>query len=86
LPEDGFYEADPDVDTGLVHIVTPADEGYYPPPAEDTFAGRFTAPLTVDPRTVPARPERARLVPIVAGVAGVDSTAGCATAEHEAAR
>jgi hypothetical protein len=71
LPEDGFYEADPDVDTGPVHIVTPADEGYYPPPAEDTFAGRFTAPLTVDPRTVPVRPERARLVPIVAGVAGV---------------
>jgi hypothetical protein len=41
LPEDGFYEADPDVDTGPVHIVAPADEGYYPPPAEDTFAGRF---------------------------------------------
>jgi hypothetical protein len=26
LSEDGFYEADPDVDTGPVHVVTPTDE------------------------------------------------------------
>jgi hypothetical protein len=26
LSEDGFYESDPDVDTGPVHVVTPTDE------------------------------------------------------------
>jgi hypothetical protein len=86
LSEDGFYEADPDVDTGPVHVVTPTDEdiegegaraaewpqAYRPPPAEEnTFAARFTAPVTVDPRTVPVKAERVRLGPIVAGVAGV---------------
>jgi hypothetical protein len=45
---------------------------YRPPPAdEDTFAGRFTAPLTIDPRSVPVKPERVRLGPILAGAAGV---------------
>jgi hypothetical protein len=27
----------------------------YRPPEQDTFAGRFTAPLTVDPRTTPVK-------------------------------
>ncbi|WP_051574333.1 hypothetical protein [Mycobacterium sp. URHB0044] len=43
-----------------------------PPPVEpETFAGRFTAPLTVDPRTVPVRHNVIRVGPIVAGVAGL---------------
>jgi hypothetical protein len=42
-----------------------------PPPEQDTFAGRFTAPLTVDPRTTPVKSDGVRLGPIVAGVAGV---------------
>jgi hypothetical protein len=128
LEDEGFYgagtDADPEADTGPVHVVTPtgedvfvedvADEvasdedwpqGYYPPPVDertsyppavqddtdfeetrpvqwpqahrppapdqDTFAGRFAAPLTIDPRTTPVKPERVRLGPIVAGVAGV---------------
>jgi serine/threonine kinase PknH len=51
----------------------PLDErATYPPlPEQDTFAGRFTAPLTIDPRTTPVKPQRGRLVPIVAGAAGV---------------
>ena len=83
LSEDSFYEADPDVDTGPVHVVTPTDEdiageegdwpqAYRPAPAEeDTFAGRFTAPLTVDPRTVPVKAKRVRLGYVVAGVLAV---------------
>ena len=109
LEDDGFYgagtDADPDADTGPVHIVTPADEDvahvedvavepvYYLPPfdtdfeetrpvpsrqayrapplEQDTFAGRFAAPLTVDPRMTPVKSEGVRLGPIVAGVAGV---------------
>ena len=85
LSDDDFYEADPDVDTGPVHVVTPTDQdiagedaraaewpqAHRPPPAEeDTFAGRFTAPLTIAPRTVPVKANRVRLGPIVAGVAG----------------
>jgi hypothetical protein len=89
--EDAFYEADPDEDTGPVHIVTPPHEDatveqtgaieqasvgewptYRPPPPEvDTFAGRFTAPLTIDPRTVPVKSNRVRPGPVAAGVAGV---------------
>jgi serine/threonine kinase PknH len=42
-----------------------------PAPEQDSFAGRFTAPLTIDPRTTPVRAERVRLGPVVAGVAGV---------------
>jgi hypothetical protein len=109
LEEEGFYgagtDADPDADTGPVHVVTPKDEdvahvedvaveqSYYPPPVDDTdfeetrpvqwpqahrpppeqdtFAGRFTAPLTVDPRTMPVKSDGVRPGPIVAGVAGV---------------
>lgn len=90
LEDEGFYgagaDADPEADTGPVHIVTPTDEdvvvedardgdwpqAYRPPPPEqDTFAGRFAAPLTVDPRMTPVKPQGARLGPIVAGVAGV---------------
>jgi hypothetical protein len=84
LEDEGFYgagtDADPEADTGPVHIVTSEDvahveggsQAYHPPPPEhDTFAGRFAAPLTVDPRMTPARAERVRLGPIVAGVAGV---------------
>jgi hypothetical protein len=88
LEDEGFYgagtDADPDADTGPVHVVTPTDEdvahvedvaaeqGYRSPPSEhDTFAGRFVAPLTVDPRTTPVKSDGVRLGPIVAGVAGV---------------
>ena len=74
---DGFNEAHPDEDTGPLHVVAPADEEwpqtYYPPPtrAEDTFAGRFTAPLTVHPRVVPIRHRQTRPGLIVGGVAAV---------------
>jgi len=110
LEDEGYFgantDADPEADTGPVHVVTPANEdivhvedvaverSYYPPPVDDTdfeesrpvqwpqayrppepehdtFASRFTAPLTVDPRTTPVRPNRVRLGPIVAGVAAV---------------
>ncbi|WP_242453410.1 hypothetical protein [Mycolicibacterium sp. P9-64] len=113
LEEDGFYgantDADPEADTGPVHVVTPEDvarvedadvdygsQTHYPPPVDDTdfeetrpvpwlqaqrpppplpepdtFAGRFAAPLTIDPRTTPVKVERVRLGPIAAGVAGV---------------
>jgi hypothetical protein len=138
--DEGLFKADPDEDTGPVHVVTPPDDdgateepaaiaavdpvedpdevdwsqAYYPrpaaqsvsypsladdsnyPPAEDdseyvdatdtdagdwpqayvppqgeTFAGRFTAPLTVDPRVVPVKGRQVRLGPIFAGVAAV---------------
>ena len=91
LPDDEFYEADPDEDTGPLHVVGPTDQAtltYYPPPfdddashrpdqyrppeppaAEDTFAGRFTAPLTVYPRTV--RHRRIRPAPVLAGITAV---------------
>jgi len=52
LEDEGFYgagtDADPDADTGPVHVVTPTDEdvahvedvaveqSYYPPPVDDT--------------------------------------------------
>jgi hypothetical protein len=109
LDDDGFYgagtDADPEADTGPVHVVVPTGEdvahvedvgveqSYYPPPVDDTdfeetrpvqwpvyrpppleqdtFAGRFTAPLTVDPRTTPVKPTGVRMGPIVAGVVGV---------------
>jgi hypothetical protein len=41
------------------------------PRPEDTFAGRFTAPLTVDPRTVPVRHNGIHPGLIAAAVAGV---------------
>lgn len=83
LPEDGFSYADaerrlepdvdPDEDTGPVQVVTQAtgwqDDHRSAPRPEDTFAGRFTAPLTVDPRTV--RPKGIHPGLIGAAVAGV---------------
>jgi hypothetical protein len=42
-----------------------------PPPEEDTFAARFAAPLTIDPRTTPVKPGRVRPGTVVAGLAGV---------------
>jgi hypothetical protein len=47
-------------------------QSHRPPHSEqDTFAGRFTAPLTIDPRTTPVKPERIRMAPIAAGMVGV---------------
>ena len=43
LPDDGFYEADPDEDTGPLHVVAPTDEAtvtYYPPPFDDDASHR----------------------------------------------
>jgi hypothetical protein len=74
----------PDADVG-VGYAQPVDErprpsygptawrdDYRPlPRPEDTFAARFTAPLTVDPRTVPVRPNGIRPGLIAAAVAGV---------------
>jgi hypothetical protein len=120
LPEDEFYQGDPDEDTGPLHVAVPDGPGidevagvraveetdsdervqtYYPthyeevgaaeravedpdprqwpqahrpgPPAEESVASRFTAPLTVDPRTVPVKHGSVRMWPILAGVAGV---------------
>ena len=42
-----------------------------PPAAEDTFAARFTAPLTVHPRTVPVRHVRIRPALVFAGMIAV---------------
>lgn len=41
----------------------------YVPPPEESFAGRFTAPLTVDPVVVPVKHKPIGLGPIVAGLA-----------------
>jgi serine/threonine kinase PknH len=80
LPGDEFYQADPDEDTGPLHVVAPTDEASHrqdeyrppePPAAEDTFAGRFTASLTIDPRTMPVRHGRIRPAPVLAGIAAV---------------
>jgi len=74
---DGFYEAHPDEDTGPLHVVSAADEVWPQiddpslPRAEDTFAARFTAPLTVHPRSVPFRYKRIRPGLIVGGVTAV---------------
>jgi hypothetical protein len=79
-------DVDPDEDTGPVQVVaqavderpppsygpTPWQDDHRPVPRpEDTFAGRFTAPLTVDPRTVPVRHTGIRPGLIGAAVAGV---------------
>jgi hypothetical protein len=97
VPEDEFYQGDPDEDTGPLHVewvhtyypthyeeagaaepaVEDPDPRQWPqahrpdPPDEESFASRFTAPLTVDPRTVPVKHDSVRVWPILAGVAGV---------------
>ena len=83
-PEAGLdRDVDPDEDTGPIPVVMPTDETvdarpagwvdtYRPAPRpEDTHAGRFTAPLMVDPRTVPVKPKGARPGLIAAAGAGV---------------
>jgi serine/threonine kinase PknH len=56
-------------------VVEGSDRGEWPQtyrpalPEEDTFAGRFTAPLSVDPRTVPVKTTPVRPGLVVAGVA-----------------
>jgi len=60
-PDTALFEGDPDADTGPVFVVRPNGEEtaethapnstmVAPIPAEESYASRFTAPLTVDPR------------------------------------
>lgn len=61
-PDEALFASDPDADTGPVRVVWPdtldtsvaptsyPGQEYYPQPVEDSYANRFTAPLTVDPR------------------------------------
>ena len=62
----GYYSPD-DADIEESHPEHWQQAHRPPEPEQDTFAGRFTAPLTIDPRTTPVKPGRIRMAPILAG-------------------